>query len=71
MVSFPVKMSGKLKNQLGAVINAISATLASIFKDVNNAFGNLYVFRIKGNSPKSHEFFLKLISLLIIMDLLV
>jgi hypothetical protein len=70
MVAFSVEMGGKLENHLGAVVNAIPAALASIFKDVDNALGNLYVFRIKGNTPKGHELFLKLDSRLIRMDLL-
>ena len=70
MVAFPVKMGGKLKNHLGTVINTVPAALASILKDMDNALCNLNFFRIKGYAPKVHDFFLKLISLLILLDLL-
>ena len=59
MIALLVERGGKLEDTSGTVLDTISAPLAAIFKDINNATGNLYFFCIKWNPPKNHGIFLE------------
>jgi hypothetical protein len=57
VITLFVVMPGKGQNLAGAELDAISATLAALFENVDRAPGNVNRFRIQWNAPELHQSF--------------
>ncbi len=54
MIPLHIESRGKFENPRGAEFNTVSASLATIFNDMNDPLRDLYLIRIKRNPPEFH-----------------
>ena len=59
VVALFVEPGGKFQHPFGTELKTVSATFTPVFYDVDNAPGNLDLFRVQRNAPKCHRLFLK------------
>jgi hypothetical protein len=55
VISFFIEPCGKGENFFGAVFDAVTASFAAFFKDMDNALRHFDVRRIQRNTPEIHS----------------
>jgi hypothetical protein len=56
VISLAVEPWREVEDRLGAELDAVTAPLAAVFEDVDDAVGDLDLIGIQWNTPKGHLF---------------
>jgi hypothetical protein len=54
VISLAVEPGREIEDRLGAELDAVTAPLAAVFEDVDDAMGDLNLLGIQWNTPKGH-----------------